>query len=168
MGSLDSNIRPVLLLGVGNILQCDDGVGVHTVQRMRTQVDGSFVEVIDGGTAGLDLMNVVANRKSVIVVDAVDGNMAPGTLYRFTPEDISGQSLRMDSLHQIGLIEALQMSRLTGNDPEEVIIVGIQPAVVEWGLSLSAVIEERLPDVIERVRLEVETAINKLEKEYCE
>ena len=69
MDSFGSNIKPVLLLGVGNILQADDGIGVHVIQQCQSKISFPEVEIIDGGTAGLDLQAVIENRKTVIVVE---------------------------------------------------------------------------------------------------
>ena len=158
MSDPDTNKKPILLLGIGNILRSDDGVGVRVIERMRDKVASDTVEVFDGGTAGLDLLSVIDGRQTVLVVDAVDGNQAPGTIYRFTPDDVDNESLRLDSLHQLGLLETIQMCRLVGRGPGEVVIIGVQPEVVVWGMELSDVVEGQLPAVISQVKKEIETA----------
>ena len=160
MSNLKNSTKPILVLGIGNILKADDGVGVHAIEKMRDEIASDEVEVFDGGTAGLDLLSVVASRRMVLVVDAVDGGGDPGTLYRFTPEDISDTLLRWDSLHQVGLLETLRMALLTGRGPKETIIIGVQPEVVDWGLSLSPTVAGQLPRLIDRVKLELEIALS--------
>ena len=146
------NRKPILLLGVGNILQSDDGVGVYVVEKMRAELRDHDVEIVDGGTAGLDLLYLIENRRTVVVVDAVDGGFVPGTVYRFTPDDIESRSLRLYSLHQLGLLETLQMAHLAGTGPQRTIIVGVQPEVVEWGTRLSATVAGKLRGIIGRTR----------------
>jgi len=158
MGDLDTNRKQILLLGVGNILQSDDGVGVHVIEKMRDEITSDDVEVFDGGTAGLDLLSVIDSRRTVLVVDAVDGGRAPGTVYRFTADDLDGKSLRLNSLHQLGLLETLQMASLLGRGPEQVVIIGVQPEVVDWAMELSDTVARSVPGVIGQVKKEIETA----------
>ena len=150
--------KPILVLGVGNILQSDDGVGVHVVEKMRDDIQSDEVDVCDGGTAGLDLISIVDNRRVVIVVDAVNGGEKSGTVYRLTPEDIDEPNLRFDSLHQVGLLETLNMAKMTGRAPMRTVIVGVQPEVVDWGLSLSPAVQDQIPKIINQVKKEIELA----------
>ena len=156
--------EPVLVLGVGNILQQDDGVGVHVIEMIRDTVVSSNVAVCDGGTAGLDLISIIDNRRILVVVDAVDGGEEPGTVYRFTPEDIDEPHLRFDSLHQVGLLETLRMAAMTGRGPMRTVIVGVQPEVVDWGMTLSPTVEKQLPRIINQVRKEIELALQECEQ----
>lgn len=159
--------KPILLLGVGNLLQADDGVGVHTVREMMKLDLPASVEIVDGGTAGIDLSCLLEDRARVIVIDAVDGGMEPGTLFRFAPEDIVLQPEGMNSLHQIGLLEAVRMAQLVGRAPEQTVIIGVQPAVVGWGMSLSEPVRNRLPRIISEARKEIEKAVSALDREVA-
>lgn len=158
MDGIDNKHKRILVLGVGNILQSDDGIGVHAIEQMRGELDDFDVELIDGGTAGLDLLNLIEDRDAILVVDAVDGGHPPGTIYRFTPDDIGGQSLRMESLHQLGLLETLRMARLMGREPRNTVIIGVQPENVGWGLTLTDTVARQLPMVIRQVKKEIEAA----------
>ena len=153
-------IKPILLLGVGNALQMDDGIGVRAVERLMDMDLPDAVEPVDGGIAGLDLLKVISGRKILIVIDAVDGGMKPGTIYRFTPEEIDGGSFRMDSLHQIGLLETLRMARLTNDAPDQTVVIGIQPETVDWGLSLTKSLSESLPKVVSTALDEIKNALD--------
>jgi hydrogenase maturation protease len=159
--------KPILLLGVGNLLQADDGVGVHAVREMMTLDLHPSVEVVDGGTAGIDLASLLEDRTRVIVIDAVDGGAEPGTLFRFAPEKIVLQPVGMNSLHQIGLLEAVRMAQLVGRAPEQMIIIGVQPAVVDWGMSLSELLRNRLPRIISEAQKEIERAVSALNREVA-
>jgi hydrogenase maturation protease len=134
-------------------------VGVHVVERLQTAPLPDEVELLDGGTAGLDLLAVVEGRHSVIVIDAVDGDMPPGTMYRFTPDQIETTTVRLDSLHQFGLLETLRMAELIGGAPESTVIIGVQPETIGWGEALTGTIEGALPRIIKQVRQEIDAAV---------
>ena len=135
-------------MGVGNMLMRDDGVGVHVVRALRQTKPPPGVEVIDAGTSALDTIQLLRNVDRLIVIDAVKGGGEPGTLYRLSLEDISETRLQHMSLHQLTLLEALDMARLTGDCPEVVVIVGVEPKDISVGMQLSTVIEEKIPQVI--------------------
>jgi hydrogenase maturation protease len=152
---------PVLVLGVGNILLRDEGVGVHVVQAIEARVAAgdlalpAGVEVCDGGTLGLDLVDLMENRRKVVVVDALEADAAPATILRFTAEDLVRRPAADLSLHDVGLFEALTMARYLGRAPEEVVIFGIVPKDMSPGLELSAEVAAAVPEVIRRVLAEI-------------
>ncbi len=152
----ESVSRPsTLVLGVGNILLSDEGVGVRIVEAMKGRELSDNVELFDGGTASVDLLDSLANRDKVIIIDAVKGGNKPGTLYRFTPDDIAIQRQAFTSLHQVGLLETLTMAEYLNCTPREVIIFGIEPKKVSWGLELSPEVTGVVPRVIELVLSEL-------------
>lgn len=146
-----SLVTPVLVLGVGNILLGDEGVGVHIIRAMQLRERLTGVELLDGGTLTLDILDSLADRDKVIIIDAVKGGGQPGTVYRFTPNDIAMQSHNPFSLHQISLLEMLKMAELTDCIPRDIVILGIEPKVVDWGLELSQEVAAQVPKVIELV-----------------
>ena len=105
---------PTLIIGIGNVLLRDEGVGVRAVESMSGIDLPDGVEVLDGGTAGIDLIDVIADRSKVIVIDAVRGTAAPGTIYCFTREALLDTTETTISLHEIGLAEALDMAGRLG------------------------------------------------------
>ncbi len=148
--------RPsILIMGVGNILLSDEGVGVHIIEAMEGRKLPDNVELFDGGTASVDLLNSLANRDKVIIIDAVKVGNEPGTLYRFTPDDITVQRQDLTSLHQVGLLETLTMARYLGCAPRQVIIFGVEPMKVSWGLELSPEVARVVPRVVELVLREL-------------
>lgn len=160
--------KPVLVLGVGNIIQGDDGVGVYAVERLREQPQHPEVEIVDGGIAGVDLLPIIEGRVRMVVIDAVDAGMEPGTLFRFTPEDMLENIVPAQSLHQVGLLETLQMAQLLGRAPEETVIFGVQPGVVDWGLSLTKEVEGKLDILLDRVVEEIDRQVELFrESEVC-
>lgn len=148
---------PNLVLGLGNILLRDEGVGVRVVQAMERMALPPDVEAFDGGTAGLDLLDVLADRRKVVIIDAADGEGAAGSIYRFVPADLAARCRPGVSLHEVGLLEALTAARQLGAAPQEVVIIGVKPAEVSWGLDLSPEVARLVPRLIALVRAELES-----------
>ncbi len=148
--------RPTLVLGLGNILLRDEGVGVRVVGAMEGMDLSAEVELFDGATAGLDLLDVLADRRKVIVIDAIDGRHKPGTVLRLGSDDLAPRASADVSLHEIGLIEVLAAAKQLGIAPEEVVILGVKPKEVGYGLTLSAEIGGLVPKIIDLVLAELE------------
>ena len=146
---------PILVLGIGNILLSDEGVGVHVIEKMRQVSMSEDVELVDGGTAGADLLDVLAEREKVIVVDAVQADCEPGTVLRFTADELVQSSQDSMSLHELGLAEALTMTGQLGCAPEDVVVFGIKPKDIGYGLELSEEIAASVPKVVELVQAEI-------------
>src|SRR4030042_3147232 len=147
--------KPILILGIGNILLKDEGLGVHVVQRMKDIALPPDVEVMDGGTMGIDLLYYIEGRKKVIVIDVVNADGTPGTLYRFTDKDLEDKKGMLFSAHDIDFSDVLKTAQLFGNKPEEVVFIGIKPEEISEGIGLSPCIEERIPKIIELVMKEI-------------
>ena len=147
-------MRRTLVLGIGNILLRDEGVGVRVIEAMRGRTLPEDIECIDGGTSGVDLVDEVADRPKVIVIDAVRADGEPGTVFRFGVEDLMPGPGRELSLHEFGLLDTLTTARHLGCAPREVVIFGVQPKDVHAGLDLSAEVAAALPKVIELVLAE--------------
>ncbi len=146
---------PILVLGIGNILLRDEGVGVRVIEQMQKMEFPNRVELVDGGTAGADLLDVLADRQKVIVIDAVQSDCKPGTVLRFTADDLVRPDGVGMSLHELGLGEALTMNRQLGCAPEDVVVFGIEPKNIECGLELSAEIAASVPEIVELVLAEI-------------
>jgi len=130
---------------------------VHVISALRDRELPDDVELWDGGTASFDLLDTLAGRRQVIIIDAVRTGSEPGTIFRFTPEDISARREQVTSLHQVGLLEALTVAEhLLDSAPQEVIILGIEPKEIDWGLELSPEVEAAVPKVIELVMEELD------------
>jgi hydrogenase maturation protease len=145
--------KRIVIVGVGNILLKDEGIGVHVVralQEMSLASPDRDVEVIDGGTspAALDRAEV-ADR--LIIVDAARGGGEPGTIYRFRPGDVSEEPKLLTSLHDLGILDTLRIMESVGKLPQETIIIAVEPAEVDWGLELTPTLKEKLPDIVRRV-----------------
>ena len=126
---------------------------IEAMQRMKVPSD---VELVDGGTAGLDLLDVVANRRKMIVIDAVQADNKPGTVLRFGADDFMPQGVATVSLHQVGLLETLMTAKHLGCAPQQVVIFGIEPKEMGYGLELSTEVEAVVPSVTKLVLAELE------------
>lgn len=146
---------PTLVLGLGNILLRDEGVGVRVVEAMEQLALPPDVELFDGATAGLDLLDVLAERRKVIVIDAIDGESEPGTVLRLTPDELVFQHDQQVSLHELGFVEALGLARQLGIAPQEVVIFGVKPHDVGCGLDLSPATARLVPQIIALILAEL-------------
>ena len=149
-------MKKTVVLGIGNELFKDEGVGVHAARILQAKVLPSRgnVEVIDGGTSP-DIWHLIDGADKLIIVDAVRGGCEPGTIYRFTPQQIVAERGLITSVHQMGILENLSLMELVGGKPEETVIIGVEPAELEPGLELSAKLQERMPKIIQTVLGEI-------------
>jgi hydrogenase maturation protease len=153
-----STNKPVLVLGVGNLLLRDEGLGVHVARRLMDMDLPLHVEVIDGGTAGLDLLEHIEGRKKVVLVDVVRGGHPPGTIYRMTPEDMEDEPRSCLSLHDINVPDLLKVADMLGVEKPEIVMIGIEPKDMDSAdLELSPEIEAQVPKLIEVVMKEIQS-----------
>jgi hydrogenase maturation protease len=118
---------PVLVLGVGNILLSDEGAGIRVVEELQKLPLPGCVEVVDGATRAMELVDIMRGRQKVIIVDAVAGSAEPGAVFRFGPEQLAALKQMSISVHDIGVHEAIFFLRLTDELPEDITFYGIQP-----------------------------------------
>ncbi len=156
--------RRVLLLGLGNILLKDEGIGVHVVEELQKQRLPGNVEVMDGGTAGLDVLLSAIGVDKLVVIDALRAGKEPGTIYKLKLKAEEKERLTLIfsqekqskiSLHQVGLLDALSAAEKINCAPEEVVIIGVEPAEVDCGLELTGQVKQRVPEIIEKVLEEI-------------
>lgn len=146
----------ILVLGLGNILMSDDGVGVKVVERLHEKYQfPERVGVMDGGIRGLALMPCLEGIRKLIVVDAVASFKKPGDLTRLAGEAVLESETQRIFPHQSGLADLLLAARLTKLCPEEVILWGVEPAVMTPGTELSPPIAARVDDLVEKVTQEL-------------
>jgi hydrogenase maturation protease len=148
----------ILILGLGNLLLRDEGLGVRALERLAAAHDlPEQVQTLDGGTLGLTLLPFLEGKSHLLVLDAVQTGGPPGTLTRLDVGDLSrGFFLKM-SAHQTGLPELLALGDLQGCLPPHIVVCGMQPALIEWGVELS-------PPVADRIDLLVEMAAGELRR----
>ncbi len=139
-----------VILGVGNLLLTDDGVGIHAIQKL--QADYSLpaeVQVVDGGTCGLDLLQFLEGVDHLIIIDAARLGKPPGSIVRLEGDQVPAYLALKTSPHEIGLPELLFTARLTDIYPERVVVFGVQPESIETHLGLTPAVAERLDELVE-------------------
>jgi hydrogenase maturation protease len=151
----------ILILGIGNILLRDEGVGVRVIEYLQTQPADPGVELVDGGTAGFDLLDIISDRKAIILIDAIEAGHPPGTIVRFAPEDLLPSDSPQMSVHNIDFAQALKMAALLKCAPQKVIIFGVQPASIEPGLELTPAIAPLVPKIASLVLDELDALLQK-------
>lgn len=159
----------VLVLGLGNLLLRDEGIGVHVAHELNKQDLPANVEVIDGGTAAMDVVLSQQGLDKLVVIDAIRFGNRPGTVYktRLNAEeqnelarffDSDGGS--MISLHQLGLINALAVAEKLNCLPKEIVIIGVEPGRISPGLQLTEQVEQTVPKIINTVLEEIRDAVH--------
>jgi hydrogenase maturation protease len=154
-----SEVAETIVLGIGNPLRSDDGIGPAVIEWLRKHELPQDVEVIDGGTAGLDLVAMMMSHRRAIIVDAANMNRTPGEWVRFTPDivQLKNNDLKV-SLHNAGLTEALALGAALGTLPDEVIVYGVQPARIDWSVGLSDEAQTAVPRVGDAILREINRA----------
>ncbi len=144
--------REVLVLGIGNMLWADEGFGVRAVEAMNAAVayPAPDVLLLDGGTLGLNLLEYVESSKRVLVFDAVDFGLPPGTLKVLKDGEVPRWGARKMSPHQNGFNDILALAQLHARSPDTVVAVGVQPVTLDdFGGSLTAPVRDRLPEAVQ-------------------
>lgn len=138
------------ILALGNLLRRDEGVGIHVLNRLREELPFA-VEILDGGTSGLELLGFFESKRHIIILDAVDAGVAPGEVVEWKREEIPVYATGKLSLHQMSFAEVLYWAQFTGGIPEEIVVIGVQPDCLDWGTDLTEKTENSMPEAVERV-----------------
>jgi hydrogenase maturation protease len=148
-----------LVLGVGNLLLRDEGLGIHAVRGLEAAFEVSpNVQVLDGGTAGVGLLDAILGCDRLIVCDVARMNAQAGTVARLSGEALAACFAEKQSAHDWGLCEVLLQARLLGHAPETV-VVAVEPADMDaWDMALSPTLAKRLPAVVSCLADEIRTA----------
>jgi hydrogenase maturation protease len=150
--------RRVIVMGIGNLLLKDDGIGVHAlrvIQEKSQPPPGVNVELIDCGTIPDLAVFMDPGVDKLIIIDAVQARGKPGSIYRFTPDILESEGSDVSSAHSLSIRESLAMMRISGTMPAETVIIGVEPKEMGWGVTLSSEVEEKLPEVVNTVLLEI-------------
>lgn len=148
--------RGALVLGVGNILLADEGVGVRVVEAFQQRYAvPEDVEVLDGGTAGMDLLDALSSRSHIVIIDAVRTGAEPGTIVRLIGSEVPALFSNRISPHQLGISDVLAILRLVDQEPEHIALIGIVPLDLELGLALSDAITAKVDEMADLVAAEL-------------
>lgn len=145
-----------LVVGLGNVLLKDEGAGVRCVEYLKKMRPTQDIELVDGGTSGFAILEVMKEFKKTVIVDAVDMGKEPGYIACFDAGRVlSLPSGAKFSLHEMNLVDVIQVGKKIGYDFKNVKIVGIQPQEVSRGDTLSETLEKKMPVLAERVLKEI-------------
>ena len=141
-----------LIVGLGNPLRGDDGIGARAIQMLLAETLPKGIEVVEGGTQGLGLVSLMEGWRRVILVDAANVDRAPGEFVRFTPQDarLLGEDQYI-SIHNAGLRDALLLAETLDLLPGEIVIYGMQPANLDWDDALSPEVEAAMPELVKSI-----------------
>ncbi len=144
-----------LILGLGNTLLADEGIGIHALNALRLQPsDFTDIEYLDGGTLSFTLAGPIEDADQLIVIDAAQLHATPGTVQVFVGEDMDSYlgSNNKRSVHEVGLIDLMVIAHLTDRLPKRRALIGIQPEIVDWGDSPTAPVAAAIPKVCDLAR----------------
>lgn len=141
-----------LILGIGNLLLGDEGVGVHAARALRRERLPADVVVMDAGTAFLDALPEIELAERIIIVDAMKADEAPGTVYRIPLEECARRE-NIASLHEFDMARILYM--LGRETPPPVVVFGVEPETINWGTDLSPAVQGALPALLGAIRNEI-------------
>jgi hydrogenase maturation protease len=138
-----------VVIGIGNTILSDDGVGVHAARLLQGDPRvPAGVTILDGGTIGLELLPYAADASRVLLLDAVNSGKAPGTLTRMTATDLLDTSTGL-SVHQLGVADLIAALALVSTRPQDIVVLGVQPANTDWGTCLSPDVEVALTHLVD-------------------
>jgi len=145
--------KKVLVMGIGNTLLQDDGVGVHVTDLFKSsQQPKPNLDVIDGGTIGLSLLPEIEDADAVIIVDASEIGESPGSMRIFRNQEIDQQlSGKRRSVHEVALYDLFSAAAIRGRSPRERVLIAIQPACTEWGLDPTPEVKASIPLACEAI-----------------
>lgn len=145
----------VLVLGVGNLLLADEGIGIHLIQELQKEFLPPGVELVDGGTAGIDLLYILETAGYVIIVDCIEAGEEPGTIFRIPVDELLLESPgQLISLHDINLTGVLFMAKRLNKLPPT-LIFGIQPEVIGYQTELTPTLQKTLPRLVQLIKKEI-------------
>jgi len=157
--SVNKNTQPhIMILGVGNLLCRDEGVGIRVVEALQERYSfPDHVTVKDGGTLGIHLLGTISHVDYLIVLDVIRNGGRPGTLYRIAGKEIPKRIYAKNSLHDVDLLEALTLCQALDNVPETVIL-GVEPVDIEsLSIELTPLIQGKVDSLIDKVLEELES-----------
>ncbi len=150
----------IVVIGIGNLLLMDEGIGVHTINELEEHDLPKSIEIYDGGTGGFKLIDLMHGATRVIFIDAVETGKPPGTVTIFSAEEVhSIYNKKKYSLHDTDLMEVIKMTELL-NNPPEIEIVGIQPETIDYGTTLSKELTDSMPNITKIVLMRIEDVCN--------
>ncbi|BAI60446.1 putative F420-nonreducing hydrogenase subunit D [Methanocella paludicola SANAE] len=149
--------KKIVVLGCGNTLMGDDGVGIRVIERLQGMKLPENVEVIEAGVGGMSILSWIEGADKAVIVDAVQtGNEPPGTVYEFTDKELPPSDMFMLSLHDLNLVDTINVGRVVQKMPEDIVIIGVEvKRVAEFTKELTPEVEGAIPEVLDLVLKEL-------------
>jgi len=149
-------VSKAIVLGIGNVLLSDEGVGVHAVKALIEQYElGKDVEVVDGGTTGMELLPDLEGADHLVVIDAIRAGQSPASVVRLEGDQVPAFFKTKISPHQVGLSDVLAALAFKGHAPAHVVLIGVQPVTLTLGMQLSPEVNAQLDAVLNLVVAEL-------------
>jgi hydrogenase maturation protease len=139
-----------VVLGIGNTILTDEAAGVRAAMALESAYQmPDNVQVIDGGTSGMEMIEDLSDLDFLIVIDVVKTGAAPGTVVKIAGDDIPVFFRRKLSPHQIALPDVLASLELLGTMPQEIVVLGVEPVSLELGMEMTSTVAERIPTLVD-------------------
>lgn len=147
-------MKDTVIIGIGNILLQDDGVGVHVIKQLENENLPSTIELVDGGTSTLDTLGFFLDFEKVIVVDCLRAGLKPGTIYKIKPDDIKDYKKENLSIHDVQILDVVKMANMMNKYPD-VVIFGIEPEKIDVGLEMTLTMVLKVPEIVGNIKKEL-------------
>lgn len=138
----------IVVIGIGNPLMGDDGFGVEVVEKLKGKVP-NCVELYKCEALSFQVLNIIENSDATIIVDVIKSNGNPGDIYVFDFEEVNRNYNRITSLHDLDIVKIIEVGRFVYNLPKKIVIVGVEPEKVEFGIGLSEPVRKAIPKVVD-------------------
>lgn len=154
--------KPAIVIGLGNPLMADEGIGSALVGALAGLAEAGKlptekVEYLDGGCGGMYLLHSIAERKKVVLLDCARMGLEPGAIRRFTPDEVQTvKQMTHLSLHEVDILRVIELAKLIGQCPDEIVIFGIEPAKIEPHIGLTEVLQRCLPEYLAEIVQDIE------------
>jgi len=154
-------MKPIIVVGLGNPLMADEGIGVVLVEELSKlaaagKLPTAGVEYYDGGCGGMYLLHTIADRKKAVLIDCCLMGTEPGTIRRFTPDDVASvKQMAHLSLHEVDILKVIELAKEIGSCPDEIVIFGIEPVAITQQLHLNEPLQSKIPDYIAAIETEL-------------
>jgi hydrogenase maturation protease len=159
---ITSNKKQIKILGIGNTLFSDEGVGVHLLDHLYEALPkADNIEIIEGATDGIKLLQYVEDADYLIMLDAINADEEPGTIIVLKDEDVPRYFGHNMSVHQMGVQDLVYASYLRDTLPDEMYLIGVQPKCLEIGFELTDVVQKCVPELVDIVIKQVEEWLTK-------
>lgn len=144
----------ITILGIGNLLLKDEGVGIHLIEALKKEQLPENVELIDGAATGFNLLPVIEGCDKLVVIDALKTEDTPGAIYKFDPQDVNFKRDRNFSLHDVDFFQVLEFARKYKKLPQ-IVIIAVVPEEIDLGMELSDTVKKKMPKLTSLVMEEI-------------